>query len=202
MKWMSWVRARLLVALAATVAALPVQAALEVYSSANPISPGDTFLLQWEETAPESTGYTDADFLFNWDPAVLSLTGAGAGTAFGTSTLTQYDLTAAPGYGPGWTWFNILRDTSVSATTDGVLITLQFQVLAGAPLGPTFVDIYTDPYGLVTPPTAGYYIGSPSALGATLLVTDAVTPIPEPTTVALTLAGLGLVGFAARRRRG
>ncbi|UUX95434.1 PEP-CTERM sorting domain-containing protein [Aquabacterium sp. J223] len=194
---MSWVQARLLAAVAATVLALPAHAALQVFTSANPVSPGDTFLLQWEESAADSAGYTDADFFFNWDPAVLDLTGAGAGTAFGTSTLTQYD----PGFGAGWTWFNILRDTSVNVPTDGVLITLQFQVLAGATLGPTFVDIHTDPFGLGTAPS-GYYIGSPSSLRAELDVTAAVTPIPEPATVALTLAGLGLVGLTARRRRG
>jgi hypothetical protein len=194
MKWMSWVQARLLAAVAAAMLALPAHAVLTVAANANPVAPGDVLLLQWVETEPLDDGYTDANFFFNWDPTVLDLTGASAGSAFGTSTLTQFD----PGFGPGWTWFNVVRTTADPAT-GGELFTLQFDVLSAPASGTTFVDIYTD---LIVEQTAGYYIGSPSSLGADLRVTTAVTPIPEPTTVALTLAGLGLLGVAARRRRG
>jgi len=51
--------------------------------------------------------------------------------------------------------------------------------------------------------TIGSYVNPSFAFSTPVLVFDNVTlaPIPEPETYALMLAGLGLVGFAARRRK-
>ncbi|MDC8774168.1 FxDxF family PEP-CTERM protein [Paucibacter sp. hw8] len=40
-----------------------------------------------------------------------------------------------------------------------------------------------------------------NAIGGSYLVTSSVTPVPEPSTYALLLAGLGAIGFVARRRK-
>ena len=41
----------------------------------------------------------------------------------------------------------------------------------------------------------------PDFSNLTLFARDVTTPVPEPETYALVLAGLGAVGFTARRRR-
>lgn len=49
----------------------------------------------------------------------------------------------------------------------------------------------------------GWYIGATDSIlgAATLTVIATVSAVPEPETYAMLLAGLGLVGFAARRKR-
>lgn len=64
-----------------------------------------------------------------------------------------------------------------------------------APVGNTFASLGTGSYyyrvtGLVDGSAGGSYV-----------LTSTITPVPEPGTMALVLAGLSVVGFIARRRR-
>lgn len=128
--------------------------------------------------------------------------------------------------GPGSAWdttFNfVLATDALLQVTDGFLSGDRFEVFDGATsLGltsaPTSVgdEILDDYAAALADPrwssgefllTAGSYsisgtaVDSPFQGGRAALRLVAVAPVPEPSTYALMLGGLGLVGFLARRR--
>lgn len=81
-------------------------------------------------------------------------------------------------------------------------------VLASMPLGlsvvptpPVVVSVLSGFSGTLTPGAYSLTISGNAGSGASYGGNVVLTPIPEPETYALLLAGLGVVGFVAARRR-
>jgi hypothetical protein len=75
------------------------------------------------------------------------------------------------------------------------------------PTAPTFVDFIVDADSLSPEGLSAYEFGGKYFLAVANEVSGttslfSITPVPEPETYAMLLAGLGLIGLAARRRRG
>ena len=98
--------------------------------------------------------------------------------------------------------------TSVVSGTQNVDFT-SITITPGASL--SFVRLLGDPVEVWATPTGGFtlaggaytltLIGTNSASSGSYGGNVAVTAVPEPATYAMLFAGLGIVGFAARRRR-
>lgn len=120
-------------------------------------------------------------------PTVLDL---GAITFASVSNLTGTLFAATQAVVPGFGTFNLSPVSfSVAALT-----------------GPTAVSQPTGNNFSFSSLTAGTYhlwatVTSQNGGGAFIGANYNVTPVPEPETYALLLAGLGVVGFVARRRR-
>jgi len=88
--------------------------------------------------------------------------------------------------------YNVI-DNDSNAFTNSLTDPLSYAVAAG-----------DDAYGYFAVSDIAYDFGSASTNAYAQLVPDHITigaPIPEPETYAMLLAGLGLLGFAARRRK-
>lgn len=135
-----------------------------------------------------------------------------------------FDPDQGRGAGLGNGTFNVINatgtsDSSVSASTsDGAIITLANNTSAGA----FEIRPYVDPLGCCSPVSPGLMLATAQAAGSygfgdnsinlaynlgTIANNDSVKigyeyimAVPEPETYAMLLAGLGLIGFSARRR--
>jgi hypothetical protein len=90
-------------------------------------------------------------------------------------------------------WLNgkLLVGPTSAVTTDGLTVTTQ--VLAGGSILPA---------GMYQLKVSGTGItGASASYGGNIVATPVAAPIPEPETYAMLLAGLGVVGFVARRRK-
>lgn len=110
--------------------------------------------------------------------------------------------------------------TSLSVLNGGVISALNgnqdvdfLSISISGPSGTfAFTQLSPDPVEVWSTPTAGFVLapggytltltGVNSAGGGSYAGTLAVTPVPEPTSLALLLGGLGVVGFVSRRRIG
>ena len=170
-------------------------------------------------------------FEWSVDPSV-NVTSVGGAAATATFAIPDFTITANPGFslsGPmTGSLGNIVYFMSGAGATTSLTATGSFSVdggpsttLPSAPLTQTVIT-----------PSFGYFSGSSTAplgaftsfsvTGASITLTASggsfasigaqpqnklkfdftATPVPEPETYALMLAGLGLVGFMARRRQG
>ncbi len=119
-------------------------------------------------------------------PAVVTYRGSFMPVAYGTGGLA----------GPSSTSGDALRMNVIPDF--GSLISVPANYVAGSPLAGTmtfFAGSTLANFGM----TPGSYI---TALPGGDSITVNVIPVPEPSTYALMLAGLGVVGYMARRRRG
>ncbi len=95
-------------------------------------------------------------------------------------------------------------DVTVSHTRGGVTSTLGSFVVSGADYTPQAFSFGVAPLLFMAGDRITVDVGPNGGYSYDHLNIDVVTtaaPVPEPETYALMLAGLGLVGFAARRRR-
>ena len=114
--------------------------------------------------------------IFSFSLGVAS-TVSSTSTALGALSFGSYALWGA---GPD-TVAGTFDDWVVGAAGLGAPGTLSFAVVAGS--------YYYKATGIVSAPGAAYSLAS------------TITPVPEPETYAMMLAGLGALGFLARRRR-
>jgi hypothetical protein len=100
---------------------------------------------------------------------------------------------------------------SITAVVNGTQ-DVDFTSIVVTPGALAFTSVLGDPAELWATPAAGFGL-TPGVYTLTLTGTNsasrgsyggnlALTPVPEPETYAMFLAGLGFVGFLARRRRG
>jgi hypothetical protein len=146
-----------------------------------------------------ATALTSIGYSFNWDASVLTLSGGSAsynGAAFdplavlgATGTYSSGD-NAANGLLAG-TWFALdaqLHPLPPLVLTGSAAVTLSFQV-AGSLATPTAVTFSLDGADQNIDPVGPF------------LAQATVSAVPEPQSLALLLAGMGVVlGSAARRR--
>lgn len=108
-----------------------------------------------------------------------------------------------------WTWRHSFGDVSGS-DVDGNLATYEDWLMSG-PVQTANIPLYTPFIGISwTPSTDGvlhltlnssaYYTGISTVNSSELATGYTVTAVPEPTTYGMLLAGLGLLGFVARRK--
>lgn len=177
------------------------------------------------------TGGNWTGFEWSVDPSV-NVTSIGGAAATATFALPDFTITANPGYalsGPlTGSLGNIVYFLNGTGATASITATATVSVDGGpATTLPSAALAQT-----VITPSFGYFAGSSSAplggftsfavTGASITLTASggsfasiggqpqnklkfdftATPVPEPETYALMLAGLGLVGFMARRRQG
>lgn len=184
------------VALALSAAAL-VGGASQA-SAATHVVQGSSFSLPWTDAAIAATpvaGFSDSDLFVGFDSAVLQLTGVTPGDVFPGATATFQGTALAPAWAPTYTfeWYTVTGGDTFQYTSAGDVVHLSLSVLAGAPLGSTFV--YLLPFSYPDTFAAPYYNVDPAGMEFN------ITAVPEPDTVAMLLAGLGLVGAAVGRRR-
>lgn len=157
-------------------------------------------------------------------PGIVPVTGTDSmnssgwtlGTSIDASDYYTFTLQAAPGFeldlaglsfterrsgtGPASFELRSSLDAFAAAAASGATSPDPLETLHNLVLGPAFEDI-AGPVEFRL-----YAYGATGAAGTwriidQLEVTGSVNAIPEPETYALLLAGLGLLGFAARRRR-
>lgn len=163
----------------------------DAYDNDLPIGPG-TYSNIFNTLSPNSliesgkTVYVDSLF-FNLDSTYNV-------TVFATSTLTDFsfrrvDLIADKVAGlDDFTWINGVDDATDGGGVNGSLKSFSFTNWTNG--NPLAAGHYQVNFKYTGKPQTGSYLG-----GIT------VAAVPEPETYALMLAGLGLIGFSARRRK-
>lgn len=191
---------------AAHAAAPPTQFAPQLAGSTQA---GGSFTLWWiDETLPFDgpTSFTDGDVWLAYDASVLTLNTAGAGSIFNGALASpaaeagqaaQYDWLGALTLRP----FTIAGGTGPGAATFQDVFFAEFEVNLSAPGGETVVYFLPDQIAVQnnfgSEPNSNYYA---FAANVGYAVGFDITPVPEPASLALLLAGLGVVAGAAARR--
>jgi hypothetical protein len=124
------------------------------------------------------------------DPTFVSYASGGTSSSSGTSTATQQSQLSA---GNGASFASAGGGVGPQAPANGKSTNGTSTADASGPTGQIYY--YYVPIGSNSPPLTGDDSGG-------LVGGISVTPVPEPETFAMLLAGLGLMGFMARRRRG
>lgn len=171
------------------LSALSAQAATVRLDAPGAIQVGQTFSIAVQIDQPFDGAYTGDELLafgfdLSFDTALLRLVGSTVAVGWDDDSSAFPDVDVAGSAFPG------IVDLGQASLQ---LATLSFEVLAG---GNAWVSISTDVannwnHGLI------YFNNDALALNATTHVAGVV---PEADTYAMLLAGLGLIGFAVRRR--
>lgn len=175
-------------------------------------------------------GGNSTGFEWSVDPSV-NVTSIGGATATATFALPDFTITANPGYALSGPLTGSLGNLVYFLNGTGATASLTATATVSVDGGPSTTLPSTALSPTVITPSFGYFAGSSSAplagftsftvTGASITLTASggsfasiggqpqnklkfdftATPVPEPETYALMLAGLGLVGFLARRRQ-
>jgi len=143
-------------------------------------------------------GYTLSQFLLS-NPGTSILTGSAGDLSRALDTAaggTMLELTGQVSVINGQT-FTVQHDDGLQLMVGGLLV-----VNVPGPTAPVVTTVtYTGPTGTFAFDLVyGECCGAPAVL-ATSLPLQAAPAVPEPETYAMLLAGLGLMGFVARRRK-
>lgn len=178
--------------------------------NASPVAGGSVTLWWLDESLPDGglSSYTSGDVWVAYDASVLSLTAFAPGTIFNGATAT---LNSAPNLAAQYPWLAAYGLTLAPYIIDGGVAqgaaTSQDVAMVSFSINPLAATGTTDVYFLPDQIAVqggfgalpGYYaFGSNVGYGAAL----SITAIPEPASLALMLAGLGVVAGVAIRRRG
>ena len=190
-----------LVAGLASLVCLGAQAAVPAddpqYAVTFPITVGSSFSLFMDASAGlvmPADGFIGTDLFMGYDATALTLTGVSVGGLFGPdASLSAPAPSVIPGYESLTSAYYVVTRTSPAAAVDGGVFQFDFNVIAMPTAGITQILLtgIDDPLITALP---DYYAFNGSFVE--------VTVVPEPATMALLWAGLGLVaGTAARRRQ-
>lgn len=138
------------------------------------------------------------NFYFFWDPSVLSYSSLSSTADLSSAIVTPSSDSLAID------WFYLSFSSPVSFA-GGLSITASFQILPGAPFGassltfgqPGFLSSSLVDENFTVFAFDNVTQGSPMQV----TVVPSTSPVPEPAEVSLLLAGLGILGAVARRRK-
>lgn len=152
---------------------------------AGAVAPGGVDLGNVPPSVSFSATHTGAfEDLWNFNLVTPSIVAASL-----TNVEVSFAGNAAGGINDFKAWLNGIELLSSSSTTNNPPVSVKVQVLSGAG------SFAAGTYQLKV--TGSGVTGGSGSYGGNLVA----TPIPEPETYALMLAGLGVVGFVASRRR-
>lgn len=163
---------------------------LSVVPSSTTVGTGDTFTVDLRVSGldgPTAIGTYDIDLMF--DPAVIKVFGVSFGSGLDVLDLGSLFALSSSGFGSLNLYelsFDLPDDLALLQPDSFTLATLTFKALGEGLSG---LDVSVN--------AIGDAFGDPVAFE---LAPSSVTVVPEPVTYAMLLAGLGLVGAAARRR--
>ena len=154
------------------------------------------FYLDVNETASNNNPLLSLDQLQLFLTTNPLLAGYTAYSGFGANATKIYDLNSDTSRTGNWVKLNYALSGSGSGRAD-LHVSFADAIFNNSLGGPVYLVMYSQ-FGMQGAGNNG--LGS-SAGFEEWSTRHAVTPIPEPETYAMLLAGLGLLGFAARRRK-
>lgn len=159
------------------------------YCGGQHLAPG--VLLQADLLAPTSV---------TLDAGTYTITN-GSGEVGANPNFTSWNYNTG---GDNWVWaFMAIDHATKIVVVEGCCGQL-FTTKAGA-ASQAFAQNYSTTFTLASTTTLDFitedYIPGDNAGGVALKITGGVAPVPEPETLAMLLAGLGVVGYAVRRKR-
>jgi hypothetical protein len=163
-----------------TIRALAAAAAIFVSGAACAVGPGDLGAIDNTSVTINNTHLGHAAFV---DTYLFDVSGFGLGVGVVFDfTLPKFDIEFS-----SLSFVDLTTNTTLATDTDGSDGWAVGAVLPGAH------EYAFEVAGTPTGQLGGVYLG--------IITTFVPTPVPEPSTYAMLLAGLGVVGFVGRRRK-
>jgi len=155
------------------------------------------FYLDVNETASGNEPLLSLDQLQLFLTTDASLSGYAAYSGFGTNATKIYDLNSDTARNANWVKVDYSLSGSGSGRAD-LGVSFADAIFNNSLSGPVYLVMYSQ-FGLQGNKTNG--LGSTAGFEEWSTRTAIPSPVPEPETYVMLLAGLGLMGFVARRRK-